>query len=246
MTRPDWVIVTAPTNRGADPATELTSALALLARRRPDVVFRTAVLGGQSPTVTEVLDDASRAGARCVLVLSGQTLPDRKMDAWFRRVIGHWLRTRPTDTQTPEVRIGPSLCESETYADVVADALDAGGALATATSAPLVSPAWEKVPGFRHHVLLCRGPRCSTRGSGETARALNDELDARGIGDDHVLVTLTGCMFPCAQAPVVAVYPDNTWYAGLTADRVCEMVDRHLCGGESVSAWLGERSPSED
>lgn len=98
MTSPDWVIVTAPTNRGADPAAELTLALTRLARRRPDVVFATAVLGGHSPTITETLDDASHAGARCILVLSGQTVPDRKMDAWFRRVIGHLLRSRPTES----------------------------------------------------------------------------------------------------------------------------------------------------
>lgn len=241
MSAADWVVVTAPTNRGADPAAELASALANLRARRPELEFRVAVLGGASPTVTEVLDDAAAAGARQVVVMSGQTLADRAMDAWFRRVVGHWLRSRPDGTHVPEIRLGGSLCDGEAYADLIAEALDDGGRPATAAVAPLTSPLWEKVPGFGRHVLVCRGPRCSAQGAGETVRALSAELDARGIEDDDVLVTITGCLFPCVQAPVVTVYPDNTWYAGLTADRVGRLVDHHLCGGRPVSEWLGER-----
>lgn len=241
MTDIDWVIISAPTDRGADPESELQSALRSLRNRRPDVTFGVAVLGGTSCTVTEELNRAARAGARRVLVVSGQTLADRKMDAWFRRVIGHWLRTRPAAGHSPDVLIGRSLCDSDAYADALAAALDDGGMPAKSTTAPLTSPLWEQVPGFSRHVLVCRGPRCSAQGSGETVRALTWELDARGLADDDVLVTISGCLFPCAQAPVVAVYPDNIWYSGLTADRVGRVVEDHLCGGVPVAAWLGER-----
>ncbi|MBM7367759.1 (2Fe-2S) ferredoxin domain-containing protein [Gordonia hydrophobica] len=239
----DWVIVTAPTDRGAIPTDELAPALRTLAARTPGVEFRTAVLGGDGRSVTEALDDAVVGGAREVLVVSGQTLADRSMDAWFRRVIGHWLRTR-ADEDLPAVRIGASLCEVDAYADVLAAAVDAGGAAASTTTAPLVSPLWEQIPGFARHVLVCRGPRCSAQGSGESVSALKAELDAHGLGDDDVLVTVTGCLFPCAQAPVMAVYPDNVWYHGATADRVGRIVDEHLRGGAPVTAWLGERADS--
>ncbi|MGB3602037.1 MAG: (2Fe-2S) ferredoxin domain-containing protein [Gordonia sp. (in: high G+C Gram-positive bacteria)] len=242
MSGVDWVIVTAPTDRGNDPAAELQSGLRVLRERRPGVEFRVAVLGGTASTITEELDRAAAACARRVLVVSGQTVVDRKMDAWFRRVIGHWLRTRTASQYVPDVRIGRSLCDGDAYAGVLESALDDGGEPAKTTVAPLVSPAWEKVPGFGRHVLVCRGPRCSAQGSGESARVLDAELEARGLGDDDVLVTVTGCLFPCAQAPVVVVYPDNAWYSGLTADRVAAVVDQHLAGGTPVSEWLGERT----
>ncbi|WP_026918565.1 (2Fe-2S) ferredoxin domain-containing protein [Gordonia shandongensis] len=239
----DWVILTAPTNRGADPAAELSAAVAALEKRRRDVRVRVAVLGGGAPTITDALDEAADSGARRVMVLSGQTVADRSMDAWFRRVIGHWLRGRPADVDDPEVVIGPSLCDTEAYADLVDRAVAEGGVPARSTTAPLVSPAWESVPGFTRHVLICRGPRCAARGSGETAEALKRELIREELGDDDVLVTHTGCMFPCVQAPVVAVYPDDVWYAGLDADRVPEMVRHHLRDGEPVTRWLGRRTP---
>lgn len=235
-----WVLVTAPTDRGDNPGDRVVGALDELRGRHPDTVFRTAVLGGSGPTVTGVLDEAADAGAAEVVVVSAQTVPDRKMDAWFRRVIGHWLRER-AGAAVPEVRIAGPLTEVASYTELLDAAIGGPTDLARTTTAPLASPAWDEVPGFARHVLVCRGPRCSARGGAETGRAVDDALTTRGLGDDDVLITLTGCLFPCSQAPVVAVYPDDSWYSGLTADRVDRFVDEHLVAGVPVAEWAGPR-----
>lgn len=234
----DWVIVTAPADRGSSPVSDLSRALTELSDRRPDIEFRVAVLGGAGATVTDVLDEAAAADADEILVLSGQTLTDRKMQSWFRRIIGHWLREHPG---APRVCIGQLLTQTEHFVDLLDEAIGRAGAEARTTTAPITSPLWERVPGFSRHVLVCRGPRCSAQGGAETQRALADALSDRDLGDDAVLVTLTGCLFPCAQAPVVVVYPDDTWYESLTADRVATMVDDHLVAGRPVTRWQGAR-----
>ncbi|MFC3241631.1 hypothetical protein ACFOJ6_03890 [Gordonia humi] len=162
----DWMIVTVPTDRDIDPANELAAAVRALGERRPDIEFRTAVLTGGGTTVTEALDAAADAGARTVLVQSAQTVDDRASNAWFRRVIGHWVREH---TDGPHVRLGPSFARTRAYVDLLAEAIDDGGVPARDTTAPLTSPAWEDVPAFSRHVLICRGPRCSARGSGGDA-----------------------------------------------------------------------------
>ncbi|USI93090.1 (2Fe-2S) ferredoxin domain-containing protein [Rhodococcus pyridinivorans] len=235
-----WVIVTAPTDRGDDPRDRLGRALDILQGRHPGTEFRTAVLGGPGPALAVVLDEAASAGAGEVVVVSGQTLLDRKIEVWFRRVIGHWLRAR-RDEQLPDVRIAGSLTDTGSYVDLLDAAIGGPTIPARATTAPLISPAWDEVPGFARHVLVCRGPRCSARGGPETAETLDAALEARSLGDDDVLVTQTGCMFPCSQAPVVAVYPDDTWYAGLTYDRVERFVDEHLVSGRTIDDWIGAR-----
>ncbi|MFM1724336.1 (2Fe-2S) ferredoxin domain-containing protein [Rhodococcus sp. PAM 2766] len=237
-----WVIVTSPTDRGDDPRDQVRAALRILEERHPDTAFRTAVLGGSGTSVTGALDEATASGATEIVVVSAQTVLDRKIDAWFRRVIGHWLRERGTDA--PEVLLAPPLSDTANYADLLDAAITAPPTPARTTTAPLTSPAWDEVPGFARHVLVCRGPRCSARGGPETAEALDYALEARGLGDDDVLVTQTGCMFPCSQAPVVAVYPDDTWYASLTADRVDRFVDEHLVDGRTVTEWHGDRRRS--
>lgn len=239
-----WVILTAPTDRGADPRDEVLPALELVAERHPGTTFRVAVLGGSGTSVSEALDEAAAGGASEVLIVSAQTVPDRKMDAWFRRVVGHWLRGRAgagNAGESLEVRLAGPLASTATYAELLSDALAGPSVPARSTTAPLTSPAWEQVPAFSRHVLVCRGPRCSARGGPETARALDHALEERGLGEADVLVTVTGCLFPCAQAPVMVVYPDDAWYAGANAERVERIVDEHLVGGEPVEQWLGER-----
>lgn len=242
MTR--WVILTAPTDRGADPRDEVLPALDLVAARHPGTQFRVAVLSGAGVSMTMALDEAAAAGATDVLVVSAQTVLDRKMDAWFRRVVGHWLRGRDPGQSAPAVRLAGPLSATATYAELLDAAITGPAVPARSTTAPLHSPAWDRVPGFARHVLVCRGPRCSARGGPEFAKALDETLDERGLGDDDVLVTQTGCLFPCSQAPVAVVYPDNTWYSGAGPENVGRIVDEHLVGGVPVADLLGARTPS--
>lgn len=239
MTSARWVLVTAPNDRGSEPRDVLAPALERLRSRHPGIVFRTAVLGGSGPTVSAGLDAALAAGAREVVIVNGQTMPDRTMESWFKRVVAHWVRVHDS-APVPHIQVVSDLTGSDGFADLLDAALDSG-VPARSTAAPIISPLWDEVPGFSRHVLVCRGPRCSVNGAPETAEALSSELDSRNINDDAVLVTQTGCMFPCSQAPVVAVYPDNIWYHRLSADRVARLVREHLVEGRSITEWIGAR-----
>ena len=61
------------------------------------------------------------------------------------------------------------------------------------------------------------------------------ELMAQGQGDDDVLVTHTGCLFPCNHAPVVAVQPDDVWYGAVDPDTARRVVTDHLVGGHPLT-----------
>lgn len=142
------------------------------------------------------------------------------------------------DRRTLAAHVAPLLTEHDGFADLLEHAIEHGGKPARTTTAPILSPAWEQVPAFTRHVLVCRGPRCSVEGARETAAALSRALDERGLDDDDVLTTVTGCLFPCALAPVVAVYPDGAWYRGIRPERVEHLVDEHLVHGRPVAEWI--------
>lgn len=155
------------------------------------------------PTLAEVLDDiASRTPAAAVRLLAlpvgGAPAPAR---SWLRRVAGDWVRRHP-GILTVEVVSGT----------------------VTGLEAGLTSPAWDQLPRFGRHVLVCRGPRCTAQGSADTARALSEQITQAGLDDDDVLVTQTGCLFPCNHAPVVAVYPDDHWWGPVRADDAEQLV----------------------
>lgn len=150
--------------------------------------------------------------------------------SWLRRIAGHWFRERAG--LRPTLNIATRLITSLDDLDAaLSDCKPISG-----TEPGLASAAWEDVTGHRRQVLICRGPRCTAQGGEETMRALVLSLMEAGLGDDDVLVTHTGCQFPCNQAPVVTVQPDDVWYGGVDPAAARAIVTGHLVAGTPVES----------
>ncbi len=86
----------------------------------------------------------------------------------------------------------------------------------------------------RTHLLVCRGPDCTSRGSQAVYDRFAVAVHEAGL-DDVVVQTQTGCVGPvCGEGPVVCCYPTGAWYTGVAAADVDEIVRRDLAGGEIV------------
>jgi (2Fe-2S) ferredoxin len=150
--------------------------------------------------------------------------------SWLRRIAGHWFRERAG--LRPTLDIATRLISSLGDLDAaLSDSKPISG-----TEPGLTSAAWEDVTGHRHQVLICRGPRCTAQGGEETMRALILGLMETGLGDNDVLVTHTGCQFPCNQAPVVSVQPDDVWYGDVDPAAARAIVTGHLVGGSPIES----------
>ncbi len=64
-------------------------------------------------------------------------------------------------------------------------------------------------------------------------QALKKAVARRGL-DTAVRVNNSGCLNQCGHGPMVVVYPDAVWYAGVKADDVEEIVESHLVNGVPV------------
>ena len=77
--------------------------------------------------------------------------------------------------------------------------------------------------------------------------ALKDELKARNLslatGPAACYRTKVGCMRICAGGPILVVYPEGTWYGGMTADRIPRFVQEHLIDGKPIEEWIFARNP---
>lgn len=201
--------------------------LAALARAEGGTL---AFLQGSDPSVARELTRLADAGHRRIVLVGVSLGTLAPVATWLRRIASYWWRER--GGTAPEVLVATVLATGTTPADL---------ALAravvrplTGAEAPLSSAAWEDVPSHRYQVLLCRGPRCTALGSDLTAEATILGLMRAGLGDDDVLVTQTGCQFPCNQAPVLSVQPDDVWYGGVDPAGAERIVTSHLLGGVPV------------
>lgn len=148
--------------------------------------------------------------------------------SWLRRIAGHWLRQRAG--HRPGLEVATALANEPAQVREVLGQLSA----VSGAEPGLESAAWNDVPGHRHQVLVCRGPRCTALGSDRTAEAVILELMRLDQSDDDVLITHTGCQFPCNHAPVVSVQPDDVWYGDVDPEAARQIVAEHLVGGRPV------------
>jgi (2Fe-2S) ferredoxin len=102
------------------------------------------------------------------------------------------------------------------------------------------------VGAYRRHVFLCTGPNCCTPEDGLAAwEALKKEIKDHnlGTGEHACYRTKVGCLRICCHGPTVVVYPEGTWYHGMTTERIPLFVRQHLIGGEPVGEWVFARNP---
>ena len=104
------------------------------------------------------------------------------------------------------------------------------------------------IGAYRRHVFLCTGGKCCAAEVGSAAwEALKKELKERNLslstGPNACYRTKVDCLRLCQGGPIAVVYPEGTWYAGLTADRIPLFVQQHLMEGQPVAEWTFAENP---
>lgn len=102
---------------------------------------------------------------------------------------------------------------------------------------------------YSRHVLVCTGGYCSPDRRGrqvyaELARLLQRE-DLL-FGADRVKRGETPCLGVCGEGPIVVVYPEGVWYAGVTLALLERIVVEHLKHGRVVEDAVFHRLGSPE
>src|SRR5262245_31412939 len=92
---------------------------------------------------------------------------------------------------------------------------------------------------YERHVFVCTtGSTCPTQGDTEAfVKMMRAEIAKAGL-HESIRINKSGCFSQCGNGPMVVVYPENVWYAGVQAADVPEIVRSHLLGGSPVERLL--------
>src|SRR5918994_6516786 len=88
---------------------------------------------------------------------------------------------------------------------------------------------------YDRHVFVCTsGETCPTQGDVEKfVKVLRDGARAAGLQQD-VRINKAGCFSQCGHGPMMVVYPEDVWYAGVQESDLKEILESHIIGGTPV------------
>jgi len=88
---------------------------------------------------------------------------------------------------------------------------------------------------FERHVFVCTtGSTCPTQAETDGfVKTLRAAMARAGLHVE-VRVNKAGCLAQCGNGPMIVVYPENVWYAGVQTSDLEEIAQSHLVGGRPV------------
>lgn len=98
---------------------------------------------------------------------------------------------------------------------------------------------------YERHVFVCEGKKCERAGGDAVRDALKESVGRAGL-KKRVRINRSGCLGQCGHGPMVVVYPEGVWYAGVDADGARAIGDGHLVGGAVVSALRYVAPPGDN
>lgn len=101
---------------------------------------------------------------------------------------------------------------------------------------------------YDRHVFVCTsGETCPTQGDTERyVKVLR--AGAQKAGRTDIRINKSGCFSQCGHGPMIVVYPENVWYAGVQDADLEEILTSHIIGGQPVTRLLyrpGKRGPNK-
>ena len=190
-----------------------------------------------APSLRDALMELKGGGFDAILIVPLVLPMEPSFHNWLTRSLRRWQAENPGEW-TP-LHISRDIAQSLHFEPLLA-------ALVKGASSELpVAPEQRElrdgsvVPPQKRRVLVCEGGACNAAGAGMIWCHLRNRQQQRKlrITGDGTMTAKSTCLGPCDLAPVMQVFPEGTYYGGVTEDAVDRIIDEHLLGGRVVDEF---------
>lgn len=193
-------------------------------------IVRFAFTEQGTPSLREALLDLVEEQVSRILIVPLMLPMEPSFHNWLTKTLKRW---RTADHRHwPALAIAGSPTSSalmgRLFEDLVATAQDID-------LSPSARPAPEGslVPAQKRRVLVCQGGPCNSAGADTVWGHLRNQQERQKlrVTGDGVMTAKSTCLGPCNLAPVLQVFPEGTYYGGVTETAVDRIIAEHLLGG---------------
>jgi (2Fe-2S) ferredoxin len=97
---------------------------------------------------------------------------------------------------------------------------------------------------YDRHVFVCTsGETCPTQGDTEKYVKIL-RAGAQKAGRNDIRINKSGCFSQCGHGPMIVVYPEDVWYAGVQESDLDDILTSHIIGGQPVETDAPIMHPS--
>lgn len=229
----DAVLLLAKSAFAAAPHQDMQRLAALSEGLGGAPVVRFAFTEQGTPSLREALAGLVEAKVGSVLLIPLMLPMEPSFYNWLTKTLKRWRAVNPRPW--PALSIAASPTSSTLMAQLIEDLAATSQDL---DLSPPARPATEGslVPAQKRRVLVCQGGPCSSAGADAIWGHLRNEQERQKlrVTGDGVMTAKSTCLGPCNLAPVLQVFPEGTYYGGVTEEAVDRIIADHLLGGRVV------------
>lgn len=227
------ILLIAKSAFAASPHLEMQRLADLVAAFQPGTAVRFAFTEQGTPSLREALSQLLDEDVDSVVIMPLVLPMEPSFHIWLTKSLRRWKTS--DDRPWPAISIARDIASSALMARLLAELLE--------TSEELDIPPEQKpsaegslVPPQKRRVLVCEGGPCNSAGADVIWGHLRNQQQRqklRATGDGTMTAKST-CLGPCNLAPVLQVFPEGTYYGGVTEEAVDRIITEHLLGGQIV------------
>lgn len=230
---PDAVLLVAKSAFAAAPYQDMRRIAALAEGLAVARTVRFAFTEQGTPSLREALLDLVGEQVGRILLVPLLLPMEPSFHNWLTKTLKRWRAADPRPW--PSLSIAGSPAASVVMARLLEDLAVTAQDLDLSPSA---RPAAEGslVPAQKRRVLVCQGGPCNSAGADAIWGHLRNQQERQKlrVTGDGVMTAKSTCLGPCNLAPVLQVFPEGTYYGGVTEEAVDRIIAEHLLGGTVV------------
>ncbi|CDZ72417.1 NADH:ubiquinone oxidoreductase 24 kD subunit [Neorhizobium galegae bv. orientalis] len=228
------VLLIAKSAFAASPHLEMQRLAGLAAGMTEAGIVRFAFTEQGTPSLREALSILLDDEVETVVIVPLVLPMEPSFHIWLTKSLTRW---KAADSRPwPALSVAKDIASSTLMAQLLGELLETAEELdAQKTENPPVIEG-SLVPAQKRRVLVCQGGPCNAAGADVIWGHLRNQQERQKLrtAGDGTMTAKSTCLGPCSLAPVLQVFPEGTYYGGVTEDAIDRIIGEHLLDGRIV------------